>query len=109
MSRGQLELIARTRHNDFWGDAAADHHDIKPISRILEERSLIRDSEHVGGVRCMVGEVDDEVPPASVTVYLVSGSAGSAEEVREVRLEMEVVEFFRLFKQFAIVLEPFAA
>lgn len=110
---------ANVQYNDLKGTAAADDHDQHTITDHLKENGLIQDGDTVVGVKFWSGEVHGRTQgrPVSVSVYVVNAvgfeqaaralDGEGAVDVREVRFEMDLAEFFGLFKRFEVAISRF--
>lgn len=116
---GQDTFRAGVQYNDLKGTAAADRHDNRDFSNYLKEKGLIRDGESLIGIELWSGEVHGTVQdkPVYVTALVSSGEkydtiheevmSGQPVQVRKIELEMNLNEFFGLFKRFAISISGF--
>lgn len=104
---------ARVQYGDLKGSASADRHDFFTMEKYLEEMGLLRLGERVVGISLFSGEVrqknQDETVYVSVFVTTddyetLKGKASSAGSVnlRQIKLDMHLNEFFGKFKRFSI-------
>ena len=106
---------ASVQYNDLKGSAAADRADMTDAAKWLKDNGHITD-EYVVGISMWAGENHGtHRDPVSVK-FLVSSlngydnvpemlqSSGEPIKVREIRLDMNVADFFALFKRFEITL-----
>lgn len=100
-------LRAGVQYNDWTGTAAADRHDDRSLFTILvEQGKLDPNTESLVGVRLWDGE-NHLPPPQEPYIYALVADAATAanpKEIREVQLEMSILDFFMLFKRIEIVL-----
>ncbi|ATC84315.1 MULTISPECIES: hypothetical protein [Pseudoalteromonas] len=107
---------ASVQYNDLLGTAAADKADMEHASKWLEEKGHISEDEYVLGISMWAGENHGaHRDPVSVK-FVVSGLNGYSNipemieatkhdlNVKEIRVEMTVAEFFALFKRFEVTL-----
>lgn len=105
---------ASVRYNDWKGSSAADSADQNGASEWLRENGHINDGESLLGVKMFAGEnhgvhkdpVFVEFLIATPGDYenvkaMIEGSTGPV-EVRSVRVDMKLSEFFGLFKRFDV-------
>ncbi|EPM44229.1 hypothetical protein [Pseudomonas syringae] len=110
---------ASVQYNDSKGTAAADDHDQHTIKDHMKAHGLIQDGDTVVGVRIWSGEVHGSTQnkPVSVMAYVIDAAGfeeaarvldgNGALDVREVRFEMDLADFFGLFKRFEISISRF--
>lgn len=107
---------ASVQYNDWKGSSAADSAGQKGPSDWLRENGHINDGEFLLGIKMFAGEnhgvhqdpVFVEFLIASPGGYenvktMIEGSAGPI-EVRSVRIDMKITEFFGYFKRFDVTL-----
>ncbi len=105
---------ASVQYNDRKGTSAADDADHKGASEWLKENGHIEDGEFLLGIKMFAGEshgthedpVYVEFLIATLGDYdnvktMIESSAGPI-EVRSVRVEMGLTDFFGLFKRFDV-------
>lgn len=110
------KLRASVQYDDLKGTAAADRADKGGPQKWLRDRDLINDDEYVVGFSMFAGENHGvHRDPISVE-FLVSGlngydnipemiqSVGEPIEVKSVEADMNLTDFFGLFKRFAVTL-----
>lgn len=107
---------ASTQYNDWKGSSAADDADKIGASRWLKENGHMSETEFLVGVTIFAGESHGEhVDPVYVEFLIMAqGDYENARleierssehvEVRRVRIDLKLKEFFGLFKRFAITL-----
>jgi hypothetical protein len=107
---------ASVQYNDLLGSAAADKADMEHASKWLENQGHITKGEYVLGISMWAGENHGtHRDPVSVK-FIVSGLNGYSNipemieatkdnlNVKEIRIDMPVVDFFALFKRFEVTL-----
>lgn len=107
---------ASVQYNDWKGSSAADDADKNDASKWLKENGHIEDGEFLLGIKMFAGENhgthEDPVYVEFLTATpgdydnvkaMVESSTGPI-EVRSVRVQMAVTEFFGLFKRFGVTL-----
>lgn len=111
---GQEKFYASVQYDDLKGTAAADRHDHYTMEKYLEEKGLIQADEMLVGISMWSGEVhkrtQDETVFVSASVTKAAGyenmkatvDSGSPLQVRRIRFDMHLNEFFGLFKRFEI-------
>ena len=109
-------FIAGVQYNDMTGTAAADANDFHSIAQYLKEKGKIHPDETLIGISMWSGEVRERTQDNEVYVNAFLARAegydnvkdavdsGEPLQVRRVRLEMHLNEFFGLFKRFSICL-----
>lgn len=105
---------ASVQYNDLQGSAAADNADFGDASKWLRENALINEDEHLVGIKVYIGENHGEHNDPVFVEFLIdstisnlndiSGTEGSPIELRRVRKDMSISEFFAFFKRFEITL-----
>jgi hypothetical protein len=104
---------ASVQYNDLQGTAAADRHASRDFDEYLEKKGLIQNGEMVVGIEMSSLEVHTKTQdePVYVSAFVTTQDfdsiknlldAGKTLEVRKIRLEMKLNEFFGLFKRFQI-------
>lgn len=107
---------AGTRHNDWRGTASADRGDQTDLSDWLKAKNLYPDDQYLVGFD--VYSRDDDVqagaPMRATALFAVQGDHDSTEDmvhttqgpipVCRVDFEIDIAEFFSLFKRFSIAL-----
>ena len=112
----EQQFKASAQYDHFKGSVAADKADVVRTSKLLTEKGLINDGEHVIGISMHSGAVNGaHKGPVSVT-FLVSGLKGCNDipemmastdgpmQVRAVRMDMDIADFLSLFKRFAVTM-----
>ncbi|ACT49614.1 hypothetical protein [Methylovorus glucosotrophus] len=107
---------ASVQYNDLKGSVAADNADKNDAHKWLVENGYINDSEYVLGIRMWAGENQGtHRDPVSVT-FLISElqgdrnipemvqASGEPLQVKEIRVDMNIADFFALFKRFEVTL-----
>jgi hypothetical protein len=107
---------ASVQYNDLKGSVAADNADKNDAHKWLIENGHIHDGEYVLGIRMWAGENHGKHrDPVSVT-FLISElqgysnipemiqASGETLQVKEIRVDMNVADFFALFKRFEVTL-----
>lgn len=114
----QENFHASVQYGDEKGTAVADRHDRRGMQEFLIEQGMINADEGIAGIEIWSGEVHDQTKnrPISVTVYVSAHRgfdsltdevrAGAPIQVRRIKLEMALNEFFSLFKRFSITISP---
>lgn len=110
------QFTASVQYNDLKGSAAADRSDVGGASKWLKDNSYINDGEYVIGISIFVGESHGvHRDPISVE-FLVSElrgydnipemikATGEPIEVRQILVEMNLIDFFSFFKRFSVTL-----
>ncbi|WP_175651021.1 hypothetical protein [Pseudomonas sp. Marseille-P9899] len=107
---------ATVQYGDHKGTAAADDHDRDTLEDYFSARGLIAEGDRIVGVKMYSGEVhaNRQEHPIYVTAYILSAEGfdqaqqelESAEPVpvRAVKAEMELADFFGLYKRFEIAI-----
>lgn len=111
---GQFE--ASVQYNDLRGSAAADRSDMGGASKWLNDNGHIEDGEYVIGISIFAGESHGvHRDPISVE-FLVSElrgynnipemieATGEPIEVKQIVVEMNLIDFFSFFKRFSVTL-----
>lgn len=111
---GQEDFHASVQYGDMKGTAAADRHDRAAMADYLKAKELIKDEEYLIGIQMYFGEVHKPMQqkPVYVTALAAAGEgyetiknavdSGEPLKVRKISFEMELSEFFGLFKRFEI-------
>lgn len=107
---------ASVQYDDLKGSVAADNADKGDTKDFLKREGHIIDGEFVVGIRMSAGANHGKHKnPVSVS-FLVSElkgyknvpemieASGESIELREIQLDMDLVEFFTLFKRFELTL-----
>ena len=110
------KFVASVQYDDWKGGAAADSADENGPMEWLEAKDLINENEFLLGITMYAGEnhgVHED--PVSVEFLLatprkhdeikakINSDAGPI-NVRKVRIELDIIDFFGLFKRFDIKL-----
>jgi len=110
------QFRAAVQYNDLKGSAAADKADVTSASKWLTKNGLINDGEYVVGTSMFAGENHGRHQDPVHVTFLITGLKGynnipemieSSEgpmQVREVQVDMNVADFFALFKRFEVTL-----
>jgi hypothetical protein len=107
---------ASTQYNDWRGTASADRGDVTDLGDWLKARNLFPDDQYLVGFD--VYSRDDDVkaglPVRATALFAVQGRHDSTEDmvhttqgpvpVSRVDFEIDIAEFFGLFKRFSIAL-----
>lgn len=112
---GTERFKAGTQYGDLKGTAVADHNDHNTVREYVKSLGLINPDESIVGIEMWSGEVHDirQNKPIVVYINLATGgydqhkaiiSAGQKISTRKIRIEMQLNEFFGLFKRFSITL-----
>lgn len=112
----EQKFSASVQYNDLKGTVAADKADRGKFTKWLKEKNLLNDDEFVLGVSMSVGENHgSHQDPVYVDFYvtklngtqtvpeLLEESGGSI-ELRNINVDMNISDFFALFKRFEITL-----
>jgi len=106
---------ASVQYNDLKGSAAADRADMADAAKWLKNNGYIND-EFVVGISMWVGENHgshrDPVSVKFLVTELVGAddipemlqASGEPIQVKEIRVDMDVADFFALFKRFEVTL-----
>lgn len=107
---------ASVQYNDLIGSAAADEADLSNVSKWLKEQGHIISDEYVLGISMQLSNSHgNDNDPVSVK-FIISGLNGYSNipdmieaikhdlKVKEVSVDMNVSDFFRLFKRFEVTL-----
>ena len=107
---------ASVQYNDMRGSAAADGADKENATKWLKDNNLISDDEIVAGIKMWAGENhgkhDD---PVYVTFFVTDlkgqpdlssllAAGGDVIEARSVSVDINLIDFFGLFKRLEITL-----
>ena len=107
---------ASVQYNDWKGSSAADSADVARMSKWLEEHGYKENGEFLLGIKMFAGENHGEhkdtvfvellfsTPGDYENVKTMIESSKGAIEVRSVKVDMSLTEFFGLFKRFDITL-----
>jgi hypothetical protein len=103
-------MAASAQHCDWEGTVAADDADGAAIRGYLRERSLISDKELIVGMKLLVGDGETDAPLIQVLVIDAVGYDSVAEILRandtiilrKISLDLSLLQFFGLFKRFAV-------
>lgn len=107
---------ASVQYDDHKGTAAADDHDRDTLDDYLRAKGLIDEGDRIVGVRMWSGEVhaNRQERPVSVTAYVQSAEGYVQAQqhlertepvpVKAVKAEMELAEFFGLYKRFEVAI-----
>jgi hypothetical protein len=113
---GQENFHASVQYNDFKGTAAADRHDMTDIGSYLDSLGLLKEGEFLIGVEVYARELmgHAQVTHVDMTALVTrcegfddvqtAVDSGTPLQVRKIRVEIPLVEFFTLFKRFQISL-----
>ncbi|MEA5672064.1 hypothetical protein VA602_12015 [Pseudomonas sp. MH2] len=111
---------AAVQYGDHKGTAAADDHDRDTLETLFRARGLIAEGDRIVGVKMYSGEVHAkrQEHPIYVTAYILSseGFHQAQQElerlkpipVRAVRAEMDLADFFGLYKRFEVAISRHA-
>lgn len=113
-------LHAGTQYGDFKGSAAADRSDHVHAGEWLRHNGHMTDDEFLIGIDFSVGENHgvhrDPIHVAflifeakgydNVAAHIAQLPAGQPVDVRRISVEMNLVDFFALFKRFNVTLTP---
>lgn len=115
---GTDRLIASAQYNDWEGRAAADRADNNRAEEWLKRNGHKEENEFLLGIKMYAGENhgvhQDPVfvdfllvtPGEHDTVKAMIDAAEGPIEVRTVSVQINLVEFFGLFKRFSVALSP---
>lgn len=102
---------AGTHYGDWEGTAAADGHDLLSVHKYLRENDLMSDEEFLIATSVYVIEGSAFIRaytfrggPAMESVREEIAKDSDPVSVHEIRLEMTLDEYIKLFKQFNVVL-----
>lgn len=107
---------ASVQYNDMKGSSAADRADKEDAAKWLKDNGLISEEEFIVGVKMWAGENHgSHNDPVYVTFFVTSlkghrdlpsllADSGDVIEARRVRVDMNLVDFFGLFKRLEITL-----
>ena len=105
---------ASVQYGDLKGSASVDNADKTDAFQFLKARGDVTDDEFVVGISLWVGENHGKhEDPVSVTFYVaeLNGHDNVPEKLeqssepiplKEIRIEMDIFDFFALFKRFAV-------
>ncbi len=105
---------ASVQYNDLKGSSAADVSDIGKPSKWLRDKGLLNDGEHLLGIELLVGENHGEHSDPVYVRFLAFKLDGysnipdqikntdGAISVRKIDVQMNLMEFFGLFKRFGV-------
>lgn len=92
-------LNAQTQYNDWLGEIALDDQDFKGIREHLKNK--LQDRDIIIGIDTyFLGEFLDKNEKIEVKAYVTNKDLG--EKVREVKFEIDLEMFFKLFKRIHI-------
>ncbi|CAM0557783.1 hypothetical protein [Vreelandella titanicae] len=107
---------ASVQYNDLKGSAAADRADFDDAEKWLSEKTRIQDGEHLVGIKVFISENHGDCNEPIFVEFLIDshvrdtqrlpGKEGSPIELKRVRADMSINDFFALFKRFEITLSP---
>lgn len=112
------KFISSVKYGDLKGKSAADRHDKAGAEQWLTERGLREKKEHILGIKATLPENHDrQVSIIHVQFLLVDfekyknihvaiENVKKPIEVRSVDVDMNVTEYFGLFKRFSVTLSP---
>ncbi len=112
---------ASVQYDDLKGSSAADVSDIGNPSKWLKDNGYINDGEHLVGIELLVGENRGEHNDPVYVRFLAFKLEGytnipeqinntdGAISVRKIDVQMNLIEFFGLFKRFNVKLSSGAA
>jgi hypothetical protein len=107
---------ASVQYGDLKGSSAADRADMTDAAKWLKEEGHINDDEMVLGISMSVGENHGAHRDPVSVIFLVSGlkgyenipemieASGEQIQVRKISVDMNIVDFFALFKRLEITL-----
>jgi hypothetical protein len=114
---------SRTQYGDWHGTVSADNIDPSNLSasRYLREKGFIDDNEFLIAMEIFVGETHqhEDVPKPYVHAFVLEGvgkyedaqkrleelaKKGEPIPVRQINLDMSILEFFGMFKRFSVML-----
>lgn len=105
---------ALVQYNDLKGSAVADRADFDDAEKWLSEKARIQDGEHLVGIKVFVGDNHGDCYEPIFVEFLIDsdmrdiqqlpGTEDSPIELKRVRADMSINEFFALFKRFEITL-----
>lgn len=110
------QFKSSVQYNDLKGSVAADKADKNSPLKWLKDKGLINEGELILGISMYAGENHGSHKDPVYVTFLVSdlkgydnipemmeASAGSM-QVREIRVDMNIIDFFALFKRFEVTL-----
>ena len=107
---------ASVQYNDLKGSAAADRADMTDASKWLRDNNHLAEDEHLIGISMWVGENHGTHKDPISVQFLATGlngynnipemlqATGEPMQVKEIRIDMNVADFFALFKRFEVTL-----
>lgn len=107
---------ANVQYGDLKGSASVDNADKTDAFHFLKNRGDVTDAEFVVGISLWVGENHGKhEDPVSVTFYVAELDGHdnvpdklerSADPIplKEIRVDMDILDFFALFKRFAVTI-----
>ena len=107
---------ASVQYNDLKGSAAADNADMSSTAKWLKDNGKINDDEFVIGISMWAGENHGTHKDPVNVKFLISGlngyenipemiqASGDPIQVKTVEVEMNLVDFFALFKRLEVTL-----
>lgn len=110
------KFSASVQYNDLKGASAADRADVENASKWLTDNGHINEQEFILGISMSVGENHGEHRDPIYVNFLVSELQGYENipallesstgpvEVRKISIQMNLTEFFALFKRFSVTL-----
>lgn len=112
----EQQFKASVQYNDLKGSVAADEADKTSISKWLTEKGLINADEHVLGISMCAGENHGSHRDPVSVIFLVSDRKGynnipemiestdGPMQVKKVGMDMNITDFFALFKRFEVTM-----
>jgi hypothetical protein len=108
---------ATVQYGDLKGSSAADRADMSDATSFLKENGHMKDEEFLIGIKMFVGENHGEhIDPISVSFFITSEAGfkavhanGPIDDIRKIYIDMNVSDFFALFKRFEVSLSPYGA
>lgn len=109
-------FTASVQYNDVKGSAAADWADQENARKWLKDNNLINDDEFVVGVSMWAGENHGKHDDPVFVKFFVTdlqghpdlpsflAASGDLIEARKIRVDMNLVDFFGLFKRLELTL-----
>ncbi|MXZ18533.1 MAG: hypothetical protein F4069_08995 [Rhodothermaceae bacterium] len=101
---------ACVQYNDFTGTVAADKSDpgYQSLREYMVEQGHVIDGEHIVAIEFYVGDgrfLGGKRRPSNVSVSVVVSKDGIGKgELRGIRIDMDITDFFMFFKRFVISL-----
>jgi hypothetical protein len=114
MEQQMEKFKATVQYGDLKGSSAADRADMSDATSFLKENGYMKDGEFLVGIKMFVGENHGEHRnPVSVSFFITSEAGFKAvnqntivDDIRRIYIDMNVSEFFALFKRFEVSLSP---